>query len=279
MRRVADLETILSVAEHLLRGRYGSWLNQPDEMAVCTLDNSCTPLIWTAPYELRKLTALWSRHDDAGWPQDYAMTTHHLLNLTDDDPDATWTTDDYVAAEARFDQFWSELKDRYQSKIHLNGYRWTADGPAFKPFGSSTSPTLRNAERDEPGTSVNQMLPPQVAVTVTEVTAAKYTVADVEGHPGPQLRNRWGRFYLPSPDILCDSAGRITEGFTEAVGDAAEEMYNGWITDDFIPVMYSPSTGSSWSVTALHVDDIFDVVRSRRYTNPTRRTVRTIDAP
>jgi hypothetical protein len=35
--------------------------------------------------------------------------------------------------------------------------------------------------------------------------------------------------------------------------------------------MYSPTTGSSWSVDEIHVDDIFDVIRSRRYTTPLSR--------
>jgi hypothetical protein len=48
-------------------------------------------------------------------------------------------------------------------------------------------------------------------------------------------------------------------------------MYNTCRAADLIPVMYSPTTGNSWSVDEIHVDDIFDVIRSRRYRVPLAR--------
>jgi hypothetical protein len=40
--------------------------------------------------------------------------------------------------------------------------------------------------------------------------------------------------------------------------------------------MYSPTTGNTWSIKEVHVDDIFDVVRSRRFVTPLSRNTRTL---
>jgi hypothetical protein len=274
VRVMSDYPGIVEILSVLFEERYGGW-QQPDMMDPCRVGLGGCPVQWTSGYELRKVTTLYDRTDDAGFDQDYAMTTLHLLNLTGGDPDATWTTSDYTTVEGFLDAFWTTLKPKYQAKVVLSGYRWNADGPTFKPHGSSLSPTLRNTARNVPGTSVNQMLPPQSAVTVTEVTDAKYTVLDVEG-VGTQLRNRWGRFYLPSPDNLQCSAGRVVPAFCTLVSGAVKTLYDACVGAQFIPVMYSPTTGNAWSVKEIHVDDIFDVIRSRRYVTPTTRAAQTI---
>lgn len=271
-----DFEEIAHVAERLLRGRYGSWLNQPDIGDPCLVEGTCNPLQWTAPYELRKLIATWTRHPGGGAiPQDVAQCTYHFLNLTDGNPDATWTGADYAAVEALFDTFWGAILGYYNAEITLSTLSWRADGPAFKPHGESLAPTLRTVARAVNGSGGDSAMPPQVAISVTEVTSAKFTVLNVEG-VGTQLRNRWGRFYLPPPTITTAAYGRILPAVAEAISDAAAAFYNAALDADFVPVMYSPTTGSSWSVDELHVDDIFDVIRSRRFEGPLSRHANTI---
>lgn len=225
---------------------------------------------WTGSYELRELAVVWRRETFGGPVQDVAMCTFHLMNLTGGAPDATWTTGDYTAAEALFDTWWTAILSRFNNSLQLAEYVWRADGPAFKPHGSSLAPTLRRVARSVPGTNVQSPLPPQVAMSVTEVTAAKFTVEDVEG-AGTQLRNRWGRFYLPAPALDQTNSGRFTSAACTAVSNATKTLYNGLRAADLIPVMYSPTTGNSWSVDELHVDDICDVIRSRRYVTPLTR--------
>lgn len=226
-------------------------------------------------YELRKVSVLFNRIEGSRPPQDAAMFTLHLLNLTDDVPDASWVTGDYTTAETALDTFWGAIKDRYPLAIGLAGYRWQADGPAFRPFGTDLSPTLRNTARAVVGTTDTEWLPPQVAMSVTEVTAAKFTVLDVEGI-GTQLRNRWGRFYLPNMVIGAIGNGRFTAAACDDVADAAQALYNTLRAADLFPVMYSPTTGHSWTVDELHVDDIVDVIRSRRFDTPLSRHTRTL---
>lgn len=233
---------------------------------------------WSSGYELRELTVSYSRTPATGVIQDAAMTTHHFLNLTGGDPDSTWTTGDYTTVEAAFDTFWGAIKIMYVSAYALAGYKWRADGPAFRPHGDAFQPTLRNTARNVVGTGAGQALPPQTAMTVTEVTPAKYTALDVEG-VGTQLRNRWGRFYLPPVNIAQMDNGRYSSASTGAVATAAQNLYNTCSDADLIPVMYSPTTGSSWAVDEIRVDDLCDVIRSRRFVTPLIRNAKPINAP
>lgn len=269
-----ELKNALETAVEVLnRGRF-FW----PEYADVPFDSTWWLMEFTSAYELRKLTVSYTRAQGTNPVQDAAQTTHHFLNRTAGLPDATWTSADYAAVEALFDTFWGSIKDRYSTTYVLAEYEWRADGPAFRPHGSTLSPTLRRTARSVAGTSASQPLPPQCAHTVTEVTAARYTVEDVEGS-GTQLRNRWGRFYLPPVTVDQIIAGRLATTASADIADAAETMYDAAVAADFLPVMYSPTTGHSWSVDEIHVDDIIDVIRSRRYTEPLTRNARTITAP
>lgn len=259
------LRLFIRVAKLLI---YGDWLIWTDTGEDPTL------AIYTGDYELRKLEVQWTR-DVSGAPlDDRAICTFHLLNLTAGAPDPTWITGDFTAIEARFDTWWTAIKTLYEPRVKLVEYVWRRDGPSFKPHGAEFSPVVRRVARSVAGTGGGavSMLPPQVALTVTERTAAKFTAEDVEG-VGDQLRNRWGRFYLPNVagDQVVD--GRPATACRTTVATATGVLYNGLRTDQFIPVMYSPTTGNSWSVDEIAVDDIFDVQRSRRWRNVINRSV------
>lgn len=231
---------------------------------------------WTTSYELRKMTAVYTRAEAGVPPQDDAMTTHHFLNITGGVPDATWTDTDYAAVETAFTTFWTAITDRFTNIVTLSELNWRADGPAFKPFGSSLQPTLRATARSVAGAATGSACPPQVAISVTERTDARFTVTDVEG-VGTQSRNRWGRFYLPQPAVSAlVTDGRIANAAATDIADSAETFYEACVTAGLIPVMYSPTTGHAWSVTQLAVDDLADVIRSRRHRTATNYHVRDI---
>jgi hypothetical protein len=243
---------------------------------------------YTASFELRKLEVHWSRTPSVGVVQDDDICTFHFLNLTAGSPDAPWIDADYAQVESAFDTFWTTAKTLYRSETKLSQYVWRADGPAYKPFGASLSPTLRATARSVAGTEASaggSILPPQCAISVTEVTDAKFTAhgvgvpGDAPGTGRTQIRNRWGRFYLPAPSTIMLNDGRLQSGQITSIATAAQTFYNACVTAGNIPVMYSPTTGHAWSVTALHIDDIIDVIRSRRYVTPTTRTPVTINQP
>lgn len=231
---------------------------------------------WTTAYELRKLQVSWERTPGTGVPQDAAMCTFHFLNITAGVPDASWITADYTTVEGAFDAYWTAILANYSTEVKLKEYKWRPDGPAFRPFGSSLSPTVRITPRAVAGTgSGSQGLPPQVALSVTETTGATFIAHDVEG-VGDQVRNRWGRYYLPAPIAAGTQWGRVSPALQTAVANAAETFYETCVTAQIVPVVYSPTTGHAWSVQEIHVDDIWDVIRSRRYTTPTSRAPRVI---
>jgi hypothetical protein len=242
---------------------------------------------WSAPYELRKLEVHFTRTPTLGVAQDDDICTFHFLNLTAGAPDSTWTTTDYTQIETAADTWWNALKPDWPAEVKLSEYLWRADGPAFRPHGTSFSPTLRVTARSLAGATAEsasaKMLPPQCAISVTEVTDAKYVVTGV-GVPGSgpggktQQRNRWGRFYLPPATSGSLTDGRWATALLTSIADKTQTFYNSCVTNQLIPVMYSPTTGSAWSITEIHVDDIVDVVRSRRYITPTTRTPRIINA-
>jgi len=237
---------------------------------------------WTEDYELRLMTAAYSRTYTGGPPQDNEITTHHFLNLTGGSPDDTWTTSDYTQVETAFGAYWDAIKSYYATSTKLLELRWYAQGPAFKPFGTAPSPILRITPVNVAGTSSSPQLPPQSAMSVTEVTAAHYTVPPHEGKPG-QLRHRWGRYYLPAPttDVLGATAqytGRINPGAQVAIANATQTFYNACRGGaSLVPVLYSTKLGSAYSVDEIHVDDIFDVIRRRRFTTPLSREPRTLN--
>jgi hypothetical protein len=243
---------------------------------------------YNAPYELRKLAIHFSRTPSVGVVQDDDICTFHFVNLTGGTPDATCVDADYAQVEGAFDTAWTTIKTLYRAETKLAQYVWRADGPAFKPFGASLSPTLRATARSVAGTEASaggSPLPPQCAISVTEVTDAKFTAhgvgvpGDAPGTGRTQVRNRWGRFFLPAPSTIMLNDGRLQSGQIGSIATAVQVFYNACVSAGNIPVMYSPTTGNAWSVTALHIDDIIDVVRSRRYVTPLTRTPVTINQP
>ena len=58
-------------------------------------------VLWTGAFELRELTAKWTRTPPTGVVQDAAMCTFHFLNITAGAPDATWITADYTTLEGK----------------------------------------------------------------------------------------------------------------------------------------------------------------------------------
>lgn len=241
---------------------------------------------YTGDYTLAKLTVSWKRLPTVGVAQDVDQCTFHFLNLTGGEPDDTWTAADFIQVEDLVHDWWDPLKTFYTPEIQLSEYSWRYDGPGFRPHGSGFSPTIRSIPQSVSGTaSSGTQLPPQCAVSVTEVTESKYTAygvgvpGDTPGTGRTQLRNRWGRIFLPAPSHGMLLHGRFDAGFCASVSLRTSQLYNGLVAADIIPVMYSPTTGNAWSITELHVDDIVDVIRSRRFIEPLTRAVNAIDSP
>jgi len=231
--------------------------------------------IYVAPFELRRLVVKWSRVPSGVVIEDNVAATFHFAKLTAGAVDSNWLTADYTAVEGRFDTLWTALKVQYRSWVTLIEYRWYKSGPVWEPddlANGPSNPAVRITARSVVGTSATaSMLPPQVAMSVSEITP---------------IRKRWGRFFLPAPSTAAiDADGRLSN----IAGNlpALVTCYNGCRADGKQPVVfsrgrsaYTTSRGtdiaahvaSAYEITDLQMDNLFDVQRSRRWSMPTIRT-------
>jgi hypothetical protein len=230
------------------------------------------------PFELRRLVVRFQRTPSGGVAEDLDAITFHLAKITGGAIDAAWTAANYAACEARVDTWWATVKTEYVSTTRLFEYRWYKDGPVFAPADRADgppNPAERITARSVVGTRADaQQCPPQVAMTITENVS---------------VGKRRGRFYLPAPGITSlDADGRIAIAFRDVYLSFSVAMYNGWRADGFKPVVFSRGRSShldshggtipthaatAYEVVSLQMDNLFDVMRSRRYSLPTNRSV------
>lgn len=228
-----------------------------------------------APFELRKLQVRWDRTPPAGTVQDVDVCTFHFLKLSGGEPTNSWDPADYAAVESAFLTYWGNIKSGFPTWQHLDQFRWYADGPAFYHLDNNSNryvpngdnPARRVTEEDVAGTGSGSALPPQDSLTVTEVVSH---------------RKSWGRWYLPagSASSILNTDGRAVSSVISTYLGHAVTMYNTCRAANLIPVVFSiqkperpkkpsgtlPAVGAiAYEVTSLQMDDLFDVIRSRRY--------------
>lgn len=224
-----------------------------------------------APLDLewRKVQLVFTRATPTGTTEDVAVCSLNLLNFTDAAIDSSWTTADYVAAEARLNTFWTSVKTEFPDELVLSQYRWYrmrfADPMTDLKRFADSGPAVRITTSGVAGTSTAESLPYQVAVSVTLKTAD---------------RKHWGRIYLPAPSrtaISGSAYGRLDSTRVGNIATPAGVLLNG-LWDDQLPLIV-PTTQvnknlvQGWmAVGAIQVDDILDVIRRRRPRTPAIRT-------
>lgn len=230
---------------------------------------------FSGTFELRKLQWRLSRAP-AGRVEDVDVMTFHFIKATGGVPGTYNDTTDLAAVESAITSFWSSgLANFCHSFIHSDQYRWYKDGPAFyhsdpdhavfQPNGDN--PAIRITEVDVAGGSGSaSALPPQCAITVTEKTSS---------------RRHWGRYYMPvSSTSITDATGLVAASNRTSLLASAVTFYNACRTASMVPVVFSiaknerpkrpsgtlPAVGAiAYEIAALQMDDIVDVIRSRRF--------------
>jgi hypothetical protein len=225
-----------------------------------------------APVELRRAQLVWEEVGSANLGEDVRVSTFDFLNITGGVPDNSWTAADFINAETRLVNFWNAIKPRYAPNLALKQIRWYAIGPTIVHSG----PPRRVLPLNLPGTAASgqDQLPPQVALSMSERTEAPRS---------------WGRVFLPAPSMQQCFTGRASSQFITAVADAAVPLYTDFGTEEIVPVVWSPAKeargtakGGSLpaqpprvlTVSKVQVDNIWDVIRSRRYRENIVRQVR-----
>lgn len=186
---------------------------------------------------------------------DVEITTSHWRWDGAGDPDAS----DFLVVEARLDGFWEEIKTARHTSVTVREHRWY---PAVVPPGSP-GPAIHVTASGIVGTNTQNLLPPQVATTLTFIT---------------DVRRRWGRFYIGGlTTALNSSAGRLNGSDVSSICAAGAEHFFNSATNWRVQVFGAP-TPNSLPVRSVRVDDVWDIIRSRRYGGSLTRVTNTLDA-
>lgn len=237
---------------------------------------------FTGTFELRKLQWRLSRAPSGGTTEDVDVMTFHFIKATGGTPGTYVDGTDLPAVETAVGNYWTAIKAQFPTWTHSDQFRWYKDGPAFYHLNTEgtayvpngDNPAIRVTEVDVAGTaSVSTTLPPQVALTVTERTSS---------------RRHWGRWYLPAQSTNnADAAGRMESTNLGNLLTSAVTFYNACRSASMVPVVWSiakperPKAGGgtlpaapavAYEVTSLQMDNLFDVIRSRRYDVATIKT-------
>jgi hypothetical protein len=208
-----------------------------------------------ADFTGRRVHVVWERASGSGIPEDVAVTSMDFLNVTAGNPDSTWVEADFGTLETLLDAWWGAINDFVSAQHTLREYRWYRVGPGV----GVPNPAVRVMPRGTAGGAGGTPLPPQVAMTITERVAP---------------RKHWGRMYVPSPTTAAVAGdGRIATTTYNGLLNATANLYDGAQDADFIPVVYSETKRRFLAVEKLQVDDLFDVVRSRRFDRPNNRAI------
>lgn len=226
-------------------------------------------------FSLRKAQVRWGRNGGAAAGTDDAVTTHHFLKLAAGVPSDAWVAADFIAAETALTAFWDAIKASFNATTTLKQIRWYRVDPDVALSGPPVrvvDPAIAGG-----GTAGAGQSPPQVAISVTEKTSSP---------------KNWGRFYLPAPlDTHATQFGRIGATFHTDLANAADVMYEAFVTASIPAVVYSKAkparetsggtdlpaqAATAFGVTSIQVDDLYDVIRSRRWNEPLLRLQRDI---
>jgi hypothetical protein len=230
---------------------------------------------FTGTFEMRKLQVRWQRNPPGGVVEDLDIITMHFLKAPGGTPTDSWADSDYTTLETALDAWWNAIKAKFMNTMTLTQYRWYASGPAWDITPAPYNPARRITERSvSGGQTTGAALPPQVAVSVTHKTATRPT---------------WGRFYLPAMAVgVIASEGILDTTTTDLVASSTVTLFNAARAANLIPVVFTrargeytrkdgtvlpPKAASAHSIEAVQVDNLFDVIRSRRWETTTYRKV------
>jgi hypothetical protein len=194
-------------------------------------------------------------YDDLTDPTaDTAITTHHF-----EVPITPPTQADLDAFRSAWGAFWLAIRGQISNNLTQNETRFYNVPPGPNPVVGD--PIDVDIE-DEPGTATSQRLPPQVAISVTEETA---------------IRRRWGRFYLPGlTEAAVNAEGRVETGTVDTIANAAHTMYEAMRTSGREFAVHRRTDGSYQLVRQIRVDNVFDIIRRRRHSVTTYRSIQSI---
>jgi hypothetical protein len=206
---------------------------------------------------LNLVQAVFDR-DDYQPPEDVCVCTMHVRKVINNFPDFA-----PMDAQARADftqdwrDTWTSLDGHVSGAVVLRELRYYEVQDAR---GMDMGDPLEVHQLNLPGAVGSSLLPPQVAASITFKT---------------QHRKRWGRIYIPGLTITSlDGFGRIKAETRTDLCAGGRNLCDRGGTGAALCV-FSRLHWDFEDVTQVQVDDVFDVIRSRRFDKPIARTVET----
>jgi hypothetical protein len=280
-------ETYLKVGEELKRRLTDPSESDADLAEALSKQNGYPVLVTTisGDFETRRLQMEFSVTGASLLDEDIRVITFHAIKLSGGAPINTWDSADFQAMTVAIDTWWNAVKVWYHQNFVWTRLAFYRAGPNVVPPQTHVFESLQNSG----GLSLGQTLPPQVAVSVTERAGQK---------------KNWGRFYMPAPAVTSSTgvqamtdSGRPNTAMLTAFADATDALYESQLTANRPFVVYRPlleagrptkdrpqgselpeRPANAQTVDTIQVDDVFDVIRSRRWDNPTLRLQRGVGA-
>jgi hypothetical protein len=240
---------------------------------------------YTGTFVLRKVHVEWTVTGESVLEEDVRVCTWHVIKAPGGVPSADWLTSDYEYVRDEFLAWWNLIKKHYGTNMSLTNIKFYDVGPAIERSG----PPEREYIQNVPGTSTGFLLPPQVALSVTERAGAK---------------KNWGRFYLPAMATVdasggahLQASGRPYEPMLNDVATSTDLLYEHLGTNGVPIVIYHPHLAANRPikdkpvsdlperpaeavvVDTLQIDDVWDVIRRRRYEQVMVRVLRGVMSP
>jgi hypothetical protein len=232
---------------------------------------------FTGTFEMRRLQVKFEVLVGGAVVDDARINTYDFLKLVGGSPSDSWVAADFTAVESAFGQCWSTIKPYYNANLRHAQYRWYKSGPGIAP----PQEPVRVVDVAVVGSSVSTaQLPPQCALACTELTSS---------------RKAWGRVYWPAMAHAVvggtpptDGTGRYKSEVLTAFANSLDTYYEACRAAGAFPVVYSPakpsrpSAGGTLAATGaraltidtIQVDDVPDVIRSRRHKATTLKVQR-----
>jgi hypothetical protein len=200
---------------------------------------------------VRRAQLRFARTPPSTFDDDLAEMHFDFMNITGGDPDDTWTDTDFSDLEGYLSTWFTAVAGRMHTSHTFQEIRWYRIGTGVTP----PNPAERVTAMGAGGTASSSMLPPQNAASITLKTAR---------------RKQWGRTYFPGlTSSSHTSAGQLGTGTVDDLAAATDALAVSAKTKQFYLGVVSDVAGSFFAAEQVQVDDVSDIIRSRRWRNKT----------
>lgn len=194
-----------------------------------------------------RLTLQWTRATPVNTREDL-MATHLDFVHTDISTAVPLSATEQGEVEAAMNTAYTGITNRLSTTLTLSAYVWHN----FKPLNTRPGPAVRTTLKSVPGTNAGGRNADQLAVSATYITAS---------------RKHWGRSYWPfaTSSATDGQYGRITSSHADAIATMINSVFSTpGAGNGITPCVASLAYKGIMTVQTIQVDDIWDVIRSRR---------------